>query len=296
MSVYKISRTFGTHDGSFHADEVTACALLLLFDLIDWDKITRTRDPQALSLCEYVCDVGGIFDPAEKLFDHHQVDYKGLMSSAGMILEHLSSIGKLSGHGRHFLHMTLIKGVDDHDNGLDPQIPGVTTYSNVVSNFTPIKHEVEEEEQNQAFRHAVEFAYGHLKRLWDRYLYVLSCRQTVLEAMEPRKRVLLFEHAIPWMDCFFELGGVEHPALFVVMPSGKHWKLRGVPPSLEDKMKVRMPLPQEWAGLLEEDLKKATGIQGAIFCHKGRFISVWETREDALKALELILGSEGMGL
>ena len=28
-------RSFGTHDGSFHADEVTACALLLLFDLID---------------------------------------------------------------------------------------------------------------------------------------------------------------------------------------------------------------------------------------------------------------------
>ncbi len=26
-------RSFGTHDGSFHADEVTACALLLLFGI-----------------------------------------------------------------------------------------------------------------------------------------------------------------------------------------------------------------------------------------------------------------------
>nr|NGX27459.1 hypothetical protein [Chlamydiota bacterium] len=39
-----ISRSLGTHDGSFHADEVSACALLLVFDLIDRDKIFRTRD------------------------------------------------------------------------------------------------------------------------------------------------------------------------------------------------------------------------------------------------------------
>ncbi len=295
MSDYKISRTFGTHDGSFHADEVTACALLLLFDLIDWDKITRTRDPQVLSLCEYVCDVGGIYNPPLKLFDHHQADYQGSMSSAGMILEHLKQIGKLTTHGHQFFNQTLIKGVDAHDNGFDPQIPGVTTYSHVVSNFTPIKHEADEEEQNHSFRHALEFAYGHLRRLWERYLYVQSCRQIVLDAMEPRKKVLLFEHAIPWMDCFFELGGVDHPALFVVMPSGKHWKLRGVPPNLEDKMRVRMPLPEQWGGLLGEELKNEAGISGAIFCHKGRFISVWETREDALRALELILGKEGEG-
>ena len=34
-------RTLGTHDGSFHADEVTACALLLLFDLIDMEGIAH---------------------------------------------------------------------------------------------------------------------------------------------------------------------------------------------------------------------------------------------------------------
>ena len=54
-------------------------------------------------------------------------------------------------------------------------------------------------------------------------------------------------------------------------------------------MKVRHPQPQKWAGLLDEELKKVTGIPGAIFCHKGRFISVWESKEDALRALELVL-------
>ncbi len=34
----KIPRSVGTHDGTFHADEVTACAFLLLFDLVDSNK------------------------------------------------------------------------------------------------------------------------------------------------------------------------------------------------------------------------------------------------------------------
>ena len=38
----------------------------------------------------------------------------------------------------------------------------------------------------------------------------------------------------------------------------------------------------------EEELRKMTGIAGAIFCHKGRFISIWETREDALQAFEKV--------
>ncbi len=91
------------------------------------------------------------------------------------------------------------------------------------------------------------------------------------------------------MDSFFEMEGENHPAMFVVMPSGGHWKLRGIPPNSEEKMKVRMPLPSEWAGLLEDDLKRVSGISGGIFCHKGRFISVWETKEDAFQALEFIL-------
>ena len=48
-----IFRSLGIHDGTFHADEVTACALLILFDLIDEEKIIRTRDTARLAKCEY---------------------------------------------------------------------------------------------------------------------------------------------------------------------------------------------------------------------------------------------------
>lgn len=81
----KIPRSVGVHDGTFHADEVSACALLILFNCVDKDKIVRTRAPKKLAECEYVCDVGGIYNPDKKLFDHHQQDYRGDLSSAGMI-------------------------------------------------------------------------------------------------------------------------------------------------------------------------------------------------------------------
>lgn len=285
----KIPRSFGTHDGTFHADEVTACALLLLFGLIDRDKIHRTRNLEELARYEYVCDVGGFYKPEQKLFDHHQQDYQGPLSSAGMILLYLQQTGEISQKDHDFFYNTLIYGVDALDNGQELCCKGVTTYSHVISNFTPISYEVDGITLNEAFFQALEFAFGHLQRMYKRYEYIHSCRKTVEEAMSKRENFLMFEKSIPWLETFFELGGAEHPAKFVIMPADQHWKLRGIPPTIDEKMKVRHPLPKEWAGLLERDLSKASGIKGAIFCHKGRFISVWDTREAALKALDYVL-------
>lgn len=285
----KVPRSVGTHDGTFHADEVTACALLEFFNLIDHDKIKRTRSMDDLKLCEYVCDVGGIYDSSQKRFDHHQAEYKGPLSSAGMILEYLRSTGVIKQKEFDFINNSLVRGVDAHDNGKDPQIPGFCTFSQVVSNFTPIQYDAPPEMQDAAFLDAESFAVGHIRRLWQRYQYNHSCREIVASAMAEYRDCLIFEKAIPWMDAFFELDGDRHPARFVIMPSGKCWKLRGIPPTSDDKMKVRQPLPEDWAGHLDEDLQKITGIQGALFCHKGRFISVWKTKEDAMLALDKVL-------
>lgn len=283
------SRSIGTHSGGFHADEVTACALLLLFNLIDRDKIVRSRDPEVLGKCEYVCDVGGEYDPARKKFDHHQADYTGPLSSAGMILKYLYETDVIEKEAFEVFKNTIIDGVDAHDNGVETAGKGVTTYSMVIGNFAPIEHEVSEEEWRRAFDEALDLAYGHLKRLYGRYQYIASCKEKVAQAMGEGNAYLFFDKSIPWMDNFFAMNGEAHPALYVVMPSGSHWKLRGIPPSLEHRMKVRKPLPEKWAGLLGDELKKASGIEGAVFCHKGRFISVWETKEAALKALQYCL-------
>jgi len=292
----KKARSLGTHDGTFHADEVTACALLLKFGLIDRDKIVRTRDLSLLRTCEYVCDVGGVYDPERKLFDHHQVEYQGNFSSAGMVLLYLKDKNIISQAEYDFFNDALILGVDAHDNGRDPQIRGLCSYSHIISSYNPIVHDADPAALQAAFFQALEFSKAFLVRLWNKYQYMQSCRQIVADAMAKNQECLMFDQNIPWLDIFFQLGGEQHPALFVIMPSDNHWKLRGVPPSYDQRMQVRLPLPREWAGLLERELQQVSGISGAVFCHKGCFISVWETREDALKALEYALNKRPSNL
>jgi len=284
-----ILASLGTHSGSFHADEVTAAALLVLFELVDPDKIHRTRDFSVLEECEYVCDVGGIYDSKIKRFDHHQVQYSGSLSSAGMVLKYLKESEIIDNSLYDYFNRALVMGVDAHDNGLAKVEIGYCSFSQVVSNFMPIEHTAKDKDLDQGFFEAFRFVLGHLKRLKERFHYTQACKDRVKIAMSKGVGCLFFEESIPWMENFFLLGGEDHPAVFIIMPSGSHWKLRGIPPSLRERMKVRKPMPAKWAGLHENDLKIASGIEGAIFCHKGRFISIWETKDDALQAMDYIL-------
>ena len=288
-----ISRSFGTHDGSFHADEVTACALLLVFDLIDRSKIIRTRDPEKLAQCEYVCDVGGEYEPKKKRFDHHQVEYQGDLSSAGMIWLELLRQKIIDPATYDFVNRSMMMGIDAHDNGRAQFQEGVATFSHIIANFVPPIYDAPPEVMSAAFFSAVDFVTGHITRILERNRYIKNCLEKVAHAMETKEKYLFFNESMPWQENFFELGGVDHPALFVIMPSQGQWKLRGIPPDLEHRMQVRLPLPEEWAGLRDEKLEEVSGIKGAVFCHKGRFISVWKTKEAVLKAVEKILSDRG---
>jgi uncharacterized UPF0160 family protein len=117
---------------------VTACGLLIVFGLCDVDKIVRSRDPEKLATCEFVCDVGGVYDPDKKLFDHHQVSYQDELSSAGMILKYLKDTKVISDEMFNHLNHSLILGVDAHDNGRSPQEVGVCTFSHLIANYNPI--------------------------------------------------------------------------------------------------------------------------------------------------------------
>jgi uncharacterized UPF0160 family protein len=287
-----VPRSFGVHDGSFHADDVTACALMLYFELIDRDKILRTRNYDRLDTCEFVCDVGGIYDPSKKRFDHHQATYLGSMSSAGMIWEYLHSEKIINDEIFEYFKERFIHGVDEVDNGIRFPPYGHADFSSVVATFTPVSYDATDEDMDDAFFEAVDFVLQYIEKMVQKFNYLEKCKETVGQVMHVMQECLIFDKKMPWLEPFFALGGEQHPAEFVIMPAGNHWKLRGVPPSYEKRMEVRRPLPERWAGKIREELKEESKIDGAIFCHKGRFISVWKTKEDALKALKFVLGNK----
>lgn len=65
----------GTHDGVFHCDEVTACALLTKYsNKFKGAQIIRTRNEKILDECDIVVDVGGKHAPP-KYLDHHQREF-----------------------------------------------------------------------------------------------------------------------------------------------------------------------------------------------------------------------------
>lgn len=55
----------------------------------------------------------------------------------------------------------------------------------------------------------------------------------------------------------------------------------------EDGFELRADLPAAWAGLANGELEAACGVEGASFCHNGRFIAAARTREAALAMAEL---------
>lgn len=58
-----IGLAIGTHDGSFHCDEVLAISMLKLLPKYENSVIVRSRDPLVLGKCQIVCDVGAKYEP-----------------------------------------------------------------------------------------------------------------------------------------------------------------------------------------------------------------------------------------
>lgn len=80
----------------------------------------------------------------------------------------------------------------------------------------------------------------------------------------------------------------ETDIAFVIFPSN-----RGgfciQPQKREYSMNYKCSFPAEWLGLEGEELVNATGIPGAIFCHKGGFIMTVKEQDEAVKACEKAL-------
>ena len=273
----------GVHDGKFHADDVTAVALLLMYGLVHIDLIIRTRNLPLLQQCEYVCDVGGVLDFASKRFDHHQKSYTGNRASAGLVLQYLQDEGYIIEDEAVFLADNYINSVDLIDTG--QSLPTTAHIVDIVDECSSLYPYPVEEELNSEFTQAVLIITSHLDRLMIHYHSIKNVLEPYIKSiMDKSVDLLIFDKYIEWVTTFFRLDGETHPANFVIMPDyASNWILRCVPTNAHG-LEMRKLLPKTWHGLSGSELSSLVGIDHGVFCHKNGFISIWGCKKSAEQA------------
>jgi uncharacterized UPF0160 family protein len=290
-------KKIGTHNGIFHADEVFACAIIL--EQFPDAEIVRTRDQAILDCCDFVVDVGGVCDPANGRFDHHQKGFafgrgNGIkFSSAGLVWDHFYINNPDRSHRdleiAEIVDFRLVVPIDAVDNGQnlfgETSFDGVAPYgiSAIISSFNPTWQESDRSE-NEAFFQALGVAQNVLRREIASAKGTIEARSIVLAAISNPEtcvgggQVLVLDRFIPWREVVAEISSI----LYVVFPDPNgQWMIQCAPASL-NSFASRKLLPESWAGLRNEQFADASGVQDGIFCHVGRFICGAKSKASAI--------------
>jgi uncharacterized UPF0160 family protein len=293
-----------THSGTFHADDVFAFAVLRA--ALDRVELVRSRDPQELERADLVFDVGGLYEPERRRYDHHmrerplRPDGTTPYSSVGLIWRDYGRAAL-----RHWLPApgdALVEAVwTDLDGGLileidraDNGVASVATghLSQVVEAFNPAWDEARDEDS--AFVEAADFAVGVLTRACTQAAAEFRAVSMVLDAARRAEdqRVMVLDRKLPWEKAVFESG--LDAVLFAIYPNdeGTTWYCRTVPPEL-GSFGQRLPLPAAWGGLRDEAFSAASGVPDGVFCHPSLFICAARSRESVLALARKAIAAAG---
>ena len=286
-----------THDSSFHTDDVFAVATLLL--LIGEAEVIRSRDPEVHVTADYLVDAGMEYNPSIHHFDHHQPGGAGVRENAipyasfGLVWKEYGE--ELAGGEREaeLIDRELVQPIDAHDNGVsiaEYKFKGIREYT-IGDFFNSFIESRDHDHLNTVFMRVVDIARDLLKReiLIAKRAIINEDKILALYNASPDKRVvILSEELFGWREVL----GETPEALYAIYPrpDGK-WSLGCVPDLSKSRYGVlRKPLPLEWAGKKDKELERVTGVEGALFAHRNRFMATVKTKEGAIalaqKALE----------
>jgi len=294
-----------THSGSFHADDVFAFAVLRAATQ-DRLTLTRTRDAERLAQADLLFDVGGIYDPPSRRYDHHMRD-KPLRgdgapySSAGLIwrdygVEAVKTLlpavdDEAARKVWRMLDSGLVRDVDLVDNGAIETTCG--HFAIVIEGWNPTFAEPDRDE-NEAFRQASDIAYQVLGRSCARAYASVIAMDAVAAAAQAAAdpRIIVLERKVPWEDAVSELALDQ--ALYVVRPSGAVWSCNAVPPE-RGSFAQRLSLPEQWGGLRDAEFAALSGVADATFCHPALFICGAVSRDGCIELARraIALGQPG---
>lgn len=292
-----------THSGGFHADELMSSVILTR--LFPEARLVRSRAPEWITsgADRIIYDVGGLYDPAAQIFDHHQ---RGAplredgqpFSSFGLIWLHYGR-AYLAAYGVpeadiETIHASFDKSfvlpVDLVDNGaLSPSVAGALsalTLPVLLETLKPVFDETDPEAENNAFHVALSISRSFVDAKIAGSAAKLRAEALVHQAIETagQGQVLELPMGMPFRSAVVK-AGADH-LLFVVHPRNKDWCVTGIRRA-DEGFELRADLPSAWAGLTNDDLEAASGVEGASFCHNGRFIAAAKTRAAALAMADL---------
>lgn len=295
-----LAKIIGTHNGVFHADEVTAIAILKL--LYPNAEVIRTRDEESLSKCDIVVDVGG------GELDHHGLDVENRdngmpYASAGLVWKKYGSqlIKEMSSwlsdeqisSVLNMVDKNFMIAIDALDNGVDLYKSDyhLTTFSSIISSYNPSWNETHINPET-AFNNAISFATDILLKEINKSISSFEIVNLIQKDLKLREipEILVLSKIYPWKKALLE-SEIGKDVLFVVFKDvvSDSYRVQTVPKTLESK-EARKNLPETWMGLRGEDLNIVTGVSDAIFCHKGRFIAGTKSLESSIKFAKLALG------
>lgn len=288
-----------THSGGFHADELLSSVVLTR--LFPQAELRRSRAPEWITpgVDRIIYDVGGLYDPALQIFDHHQRDAPmradgNPYSSFGLIWKHFGheylralSVPEAnldSVHANFDAKFVLL--IDQLDNGaLDPSVAGPLagmTLPGLLETLKPVFDDTDPQSEMRAFHKAREIAQSFVEARIARSAAKLRAEDIVAQSIRAAgsSRILELPMGMPFRPGVIK-AGADH-LLFVVNPRGEDWSLGGIR-LFDEGFELRADLPLAWAGLTGAKLEAASGVTGASFCHNGRFIAVAKTRDAILE-------------
>jgi uncharacterized UPF0160 family protein len=292
-----------THDGTFHADDVFAVAMLLI--LYPKATVIRTRNLDLLKGADIRVDVGLKYDPPTD-FDHHQFacptrSDDSPYAAAGLVALHFQDRLFQNEEVYEIVDQNLIAGIDAVDNGINiyRRVDPYKVYDihSVIATFGHTTHEqrackpdANRRMQDKAFMEAVKFADHVLMYEIARAESTIEDREITRRAIQTSQqndpRLIILKTCVAWTE---EVVRNAPDAQFVVFYDelSDDWAIQTIPRG--SGFTSRCLLPKHWAGLENSEIIEVTGVMDAIFCHKARFFAKAKTKEGILALAEQAL-------
>lgn len=272
-----------THGRHWHADEVLAIALIAITKNVSLSElnVVRTIDEQLvqeklLDRDTYVLDIGMKHEPHLLNFDHHHADFK----LTNMYDNKLSTFGLMLEHFKGYYPFQDYKPLYEFANRIDCQDNGIQAFPECfwISNMNSLGD----------FDKVLRMAYDWLSALFVDYRQYAQQNKDIQDSVSKAVNGIVFsQKPLPIDERLNQYSNLMLTVSF--REHDKTYGIRSLNEGSEVDFSMRCPAPEAWRGLRGEELQKASGLPGLIFCHSTGFLTVADTAEHAMLAAEYIV-------